>query len=69
MVIRHEALRDEEAALQVALDRSWSGALQALEDADFRARIKQSIASLNDSTSSTTLTRDEFLATTEPESE
>jgi len=69
MVIRHEALSDEEAALQVALDRSWSGALQALEDADFRARLEQSVASLNDSASSLTLTRDEFLAMTEPESE
>jgi hypothetical protein len=69
MVIRHEALSDEEAILQVALNRSWSGALQALEDASFRARVEQSIASLNDSAASTTSTRDEFLAMTELESE
>ena len=68
MVLRHEALSDEDMARQGALNRSWSGARRALEDPDFRARVEQSIASLNDSASSTTLSRDEFLAMTEPES-
>jgi hypothetical protein len=69
MVVRNEALSNEEAAQQHALNRSWSGARRALDDPAFRTRLEQSIASLNDSASSTTLTRDEFLAVTEPESE
>ena len=66
MAIRHEALSDEEVARQGALNRSWSGGRRALDDADFRARLERSIASLNSSTSSAALTRDEFLALTEP---
>ena len=69
MAVRHETLSDEEVARQNALNRSWSGARRALDDPDFRARLEESITSLNDSTSSTTLTRGEFLALTEPESE
>lgn len=69
MAIRHEALSDEEVARQGALNRSWSGARRALDDVDFRARLERSIASLNESTSPTTLTPGEFLALTEPISE
>jgi hypothetical protein len=66
MAIRHEALSDEEAALQDALNRSWSGARRALDNGEFRDRLERSIEALNDSTSSMTLTRDEFLDLTEP---
>lgn len=66
MAVRHEALSDEELARQDALNRSWSGARRALDDSDFRARLERSIALLNESTSSTTLTRSEFFALSEP---
>ena len=66
MAVRHESLSDDAAELQAGLDRSWAGARQALEDEEFRARLEQSIASLNESTTSTTLTRDELLSLTEP---
>ncbi len=66
MAIRHEALSDDEAALQDALNRSWAGARRALDDAEYRDRLERSIEALNNSTSSTMLTRDEFLDLTKP---
>ena len=69
MAVRHESLSEDEATLQAALNRSWAGARRALEDNDFRAQLDQSIASLNELTTSTTLTRDEFLSLTEPDPE
>ena len=69
MAMRHEDLSEEEAARQAALDRTWAGAQRALADPEFRVYLEQSIARLNASGSRTTLTRDEFLASTEVDSE
>ena len=69
MAMRHEDLSDEEAARQAALERTWAGAQQSLADPQFLGYLEASIARLNASGSRTTLTRDEFLAMTETDSE
>ena len=66
--LRHENLSDEEQALQRDLDRSWALAQETLADPVKRAYLEASIERVNASTSSTRLTKDEFLAQTEPPS-
>ncbi len=69
MAVRHEALSDEELDRQHALTRSWLAAGRALDDVEFRAYLEQSIARLNESTSTGVLSREEFLAQTDSKSE
>lgn len=63
---RHENLRDEKQALQRDLDRSWERSQETLADPVKRAYLEESIERVNASTSSTTVTKDEFLARSEP---
>ncbi len=65
MSVRHENLSDEEQALQSDLDSSWERAQATLADPTKRAYLEESIERVNASTSSTRLTKDEFLAQTE----
>ena len=65
MAVRRDDLSPDEQDRQRALDRSWAAAQEALEDADFRARLEASIARVNAS-NTTPRTREEFLAETEP---
>jgi hypothetical protein len=66
--LRHENLSDEEQALQRDLDRSWERAQETLADPAKRAYLEASIERVNTSTSAARLTKDEFLAQTEPPS-
>ena len=65
MAVRHEALTKTEVAHQEALERSWSAANEALADPDVRARLQESLARVNESRSSETMSRADFLAVTE----
>ena len=69
MAVRHEALGDEELDRQNSLTRSWIAAGRALDDADFRAYLEQSIGRLNESTSTAVLSREQFLDQTDSASE
>jgi hypothetical protein len=66
--LRHENLSDAEQALQRDLDRSWARAQETLADPATRAYLEASIERVNASTSATTLTKEGFLAQTEPPS-
>jgi hypothetical protein len=63
--LRHENLTEEEQALQSEFDHSWARAQETLADPVKRAYLQESIERVNASTSSTRLTKDEFLARTE----
>ena len=65
MAVRHEALDEEELARQHSLTRSWVAAGRALDDAEFRAYLEQSIGRLNESTSTAVLSREQFLDQTD----
>lgn len=64
--MRRRNLNDEQQALQRDLDRSWDRAQATLADSVKRARLEASIERVRSSTSSTSLTAEEFLARTEP---
>lgn len=66
MSVRHEDLTEAEVAHQEALDRSWSAANEALTDPEFRARLHESLVKVNESRSSATKSKAEFLSATEP---
>ena len=65
MAVRHEALGDEELARQRSLTRSWVADGRALDDAEFRAYLEQSIGRLNESTSTAVLSREQLLHQTD----
>ena len=65
MAVRHEALDEEELARQHSLTRSWVAAGRALDEAEFRAYLEQSIGRLNESTSTAVLSREQFLDQTD----
>ena len=65
MSVRHEELTEAEVAHQEALERSWSAANEALADPDFRARLEESLVRVNESRSSETKSKAEFLSATE----
>lgn len=69
MAVRHEALGDDELARQHSLTRSWVAAGRALDDAEFRTYLEQSIGRLNESTSTAVLSREQFLDRTDSASE
>ncbi len=65
MAVRHEALTETETAHQESLERSWLAANEALADADVRARLQESLERVNESRSSETMSKVDFLAATE----
>lgn len=69
MALRREDLNPEELARQRALDRSWEQAHRDLTDPVFRDLLEQSLRQLDTKGPRPMLTRDEFLARTEPPSE
>ncbi len=68
MAVRHDDLSPEEQDRQSALDRSWRAAQEALSDQGFRARLEESIDRVNGS-DVRPITREEFLARTDPSTE
>jgi len=56
----------EEHSSQEGLTRSWKSAQRALLDPAFRTELEASIGRVNESTSSRTISNEEFLALTEP---
>ena len=66
MPVRHEERTPEHIRRQWALDRSWENAQVTLGDPTQRAQLENTIARVNESTDDQTLSRDEFLRTTEP---
>ncbi len=69
MSVRHEALTEAEVAHQEALERSWLAANEALADPDVRARLRESLVRVNESRSSETMSKAEFLSATESSTE
>ena len=68
MAVRHDDLSPEERARQRALDRSWRVGQQALNDPAMREYLERSIERVNRS-DAPRLSREEFLAQTEPSQE
>lgn len=66
MSLRHEELSPQDSQRQHELQRSWANAQDALADPQFRARLEDSIARVNASAATATMSKDEFLAETEP---
>ena len=65
MAMRHDDLTEEQLELQAAYQRSWDNAQRQLADPEFRAYLEASIERVNKS-SAKPITREEFLAMTEP---
>jgi hypothetical protein len=65
MATHHDELTAEELGRQHPLDRSWDTAQRALGDEDFRDYLESSVERVK-SSSAMPVTRDEFLAQTEP---
>ncbi len=65
MAMRHDDLTEEQLELQRAYQRSWDAAQEALADPEYRAWLEENIERVNKS-SATPITREEFLAMTEP---
>ncbi|MDZ7673751.1 MAG: type II toxin-antitoxin system prevent-host-death family antitoxin [Acidimicrobiales bacterium] len=65
MVVRREDLTEEQLALQRAYQRSWDVAQEFLADPEKRAWLEANIERVRQS-SATPMTREEFLAATEP---
>jgi hypothetical protein len=67
MALRREDLTPEQLAHQEGLDRSWASAQRQLADPEFRAYLEASIRRIDAmDPPPRTLTREEFLAQTEP---
>lgn len=66
MALRREDLSPDERARQEALDLSWAEAQRSLADPEFRAYLVESIRRLEAKDPAPILTREEFLAQTEP---
>ncbi|MEM9564768.1 MAG: hypothetical protein AAGA93_19255 [Actinomycetota bacterium] len=69
MTPRDEELTVEAAARQAELERSWSAARLALADPKFRQSLEGEIARVNGSRSTEAVSREQFLAATEPTAE
>lgn len=65
MAMRHDVLTEEQLELQRAYQRSWDAAQEALADPEYRAWLEENIERVNTS-SAKPITREEFLAMTEP---
>ncbi len=68
MALRHDHLSPEELARQRALDRSWRAGQEALNDPAMREYLERSIERVNRS-DAPSVSREEFLAQTEPSQE
>lgn len=66
MALRREDLTPEQLRRQEALDRSWEAAQRGLADPEFRAYLEASLRRLDEKAPAPMLTREEFLAQTEP---
>lgn len=66
MSVRHEHLTPAEIERQSALDCSWEGAQRALADPSVRSYLERSIERLNNLSSTERLSKEDFLASTEP---
>ena len=66
MALHREDLTPEQLEYQRALDRSWAQAQRDLGDPEFRAYLEQSIRDLDQRRDVPLLSREEFLAQTEP---
>ena len=66
MALRRDTLTPEQLHRQEALDRSWEAAQRGLADPEFRAYLEQSMRELDERPPAPLLTREEFLARTEP---
>ncbi len=67
MALRREDLSPEERARQEALDLSWTEAQRSLADPEFRAYLVESMRRIDaKDPAAPILTREEFLAQTEP---
>jgi hypothetical protein len=69
MALHREDLTPEQLRRQEALDRSWAAAQRDLADPEFRAYLEESLRQLNEKAPAPLLTREEFLAQTEPRDE
>jgi hypothetical protein len=69
MKLHREDLNEEQLRRQEALDRSWAEAQRALADPEFRAYLEESLRQLDERAPAPLLTREEFLAQTEPREE
>ena len=65
MAMRHDDLTEQQLELQRAYQRSWDAAQDALADPECRAWLEENIERVNTS-SAKPITREEFLAATEP---
>jgi hypothetical protein len=66
VALRREDLSPEQLEHQRALDRSWAEAQRDLSDPEFRGRIEQSLRRLDTQEPPPSVSRDDFLARTEP---
>jgi hypothetical protein len=66
VALRREDLSPEELQRQQALDRSWEQAQSDLADRRFRAYLERSLDRLDAEEAAPVLSREEFLARTEP---
>jgi hypothetical protein len=66
MALHREDLTFEQLRRQEALDQSWAAAQRDLADPEFRAYLEESLRQLNERPPAPLLTREEFLAQTEP---
>jgi hypothetical protein len=69
MTLHREDLTPEQLGRQEALDQSWAAAQRDLADPEFRAYLEASLRRLNEGPPAPLLTREEFLAQTEPRDE
>jgi len=65
MSVRQEELSPEELALQDGLNRSWANAKRALSDPAFVLYVEESIARVNESRTTATMSKDAFITSTE----
>ena len=66
MALRREDLTPEQLRHQEALDRSWAAAQRDLANPEFRAYLERSMRALDERPPAPLLSREEFLARTEP---
>lgn len=69
MALHRARLTADELERQRALDRSWAAAQEGLADPGFRAYLERSLRRLNAQDPPPVVSREEFLAQTEPPAE
>jgi hypothetical protein len=66
VALRREDLSPEQLEHQRALDRSWAEAQRDLADPEFRGHLEQSLRRLDTQEPPPSISREDFLAQTEP---